>query len=67
MVGWLIVEELGDQIEGLIAKPQPVEDHRFDGFAHGEVTHFRILLGGLVDNVANAKFVEHACDKTKMV
>src|SRR5688500_15065626 len=53
-VGGLILEEHGNQIEGLIDKAQAVEDHGFDGFSHGQVTSLRVLLGGLIQAVANA-------------
>src|SRR5262245_22047832 len=60
-------EESGDDVERLIDEPQAIEHHRFDGFPHGEVSHFRVLTGRLVDDVTNAKFVEHACDKAEVI
>jgi hypothetical protein len=58
--GRLVLEEARHEGERLVDTPQFIEPHRFDRFTHGEVPQFRILLGGLVDNVANAEFVEHA-------
>ena len=66
-VGGLILEEPRDQIECLIDKPQTVEHHRLDRLAHGEVSHFRVLVGGLINDVPKAKFVEHASDKAEVV
>jgi hypothetical protein len=51
----------------LIDKPQAIEHHRFDGLPDGEVPHFRVVVGGAVENVANAEFLEHARDKAEMV
>jgi hypothetical protein len=47
--------------------PQALEPHGFDGFTHGEVAHFRVLLGRLIDDLAHAKCVEHASDKGEVV
>jgi len=62
-----MVEESGDQVEGLIDTPQAIEHHGFDGFTHGEVAHFRVLLGRLIDDLAHAQFVEHASDKAEVI
>jgi hypothetical protein len=35
--------------------------------ASGEVPHFRVLLGRLIEDVANAECVEHASDKAEVV
>jgi hypothetical protein len=51
----------------LIDTPQSIEHHRFDGFTYGEVPQFRVLWRGVVDDVANADFVEHASDKAEVV
>jgi hypothetical protein len=45
-------------------KAQAVEDHGFDGFSHRQVSRLRVLVGGLIQDVANAEFVEHAGDQT---
>jgi hypothetical protein len=55
----LILEEHGHQIEGVIDKAQTVEDHGFDGFSHDQVSRLRVLLGGLIQDVADAQLVEH--------
>lgn len=65
--GWLMVEEPGDQGERVMDKPQTIEHHRFHGFTHCEVPHFRVLVGGLVEDVANAEFVAHPSDKSQVV
>ena len=66
-VGGLILEEPRDEGARLIDKPQAIEPHRFDGFTHGEVPHFRVLLGGLVDDVANAEFFKHTCNEAEVI
>jgi hypothetical protein len=65
--GGLILEEPGDEGEGLVDKPQAIEPHRFDGLTRGEVPHFRVVLGRAIDDVANAELVEHASDKAEVV
>jgi hypothetical protein len=51
----------------LIDTPQAIAHHRFDGFPHGEVAHFRVVLGRLSEDVAKAEFVEHASNKAEVV
>jgi hypothetical protein len=65
--GGLILKKPGDKVERLIDSPQAIEHHRFDGFPDSEVPHFRILVGGVIEDVANAEFVEHASDKAEVV
>ena len=65
--GGLMLEEPGDEGEGLVEKPQAIEHHRFDGLTRGEVPHFRVLLGRSIDDVANAELVEHTSDKAEVV
>jgi hypothetical protein len=62
-----MMEESGDKVERLIDTPQAIEHHRFDGFPHGAVSHLRVLARGLVNDVANAKFVEHASHKAEVI
>src|SRR2546421_6196802 len=61
--GGLLLEEPGDEVEGLIDKPQAIEHHGFDRLPYREVPHFGVLVGGLIEGVANAEFVKHARDK----
>jgi hypothetical protein len=51
-------------MEGLMYKAQAVEDPGFDSFSHRQVSGLRVLLGGLVQDVADAQLVEHAGDQT---
>jgi hypothetical protein len=67
LVGGLIMKESGDQVERLIDKSQAIAHHGFDGFTHGEVAHFRVLWGRLIDALAYAEFVAHASDKAEVV
>ena len=66
-VGGFILEKPGDEVEGLSDQPSAIEHHGFDGFPHGEVPQFRVLVGGLVDHVAHAECVEHASHKAEVV
>jgi hypothetical protein len=61
------LEKPGDEVERLINKPQAIEPHRFDGFTHGEVPQFRVLVRGSVDDGAQAAGVEHASHKAEVV
>ena len=65
--GGLILKEPGDEVERVIEKSQAIEHHGFDGFPHGEVSHFRVLVGRSIEDVANAKLVEHARDEAEVV
>ncbi len=65
--GGLMVEQTGDQIQGVVDKPQPLEDHRFDGLPDGEVPHCWVLLRCLIQNVTNAACIEHASDKAEVL
>ena len=65
--GGRIMEEPGHQGERVMDTPQASAPQRFDGFPHREVPHFRVLLGGVVEDVAKAACVEHPSDKTEVV
>ena len=62
-----MLEEPGDEREGVVDTPQAIEPHRFDGFTHGEITPCRMLVGGLIEDVAHAECVTHARDKPQMI
>jgi hypothetical protein len=61
------VEESGDQIQGLIDQPQPIEYHGFDRLTYGEVSHCRVLLGRLIEDGTKAECIEHTSDKAEVV
>jgi len=65
--GWRILEKPGDQGEGVIDKAQAVQHHGFDGFTGRHVTPCRVLLGGLINDVADAEFVKHAGHEAEMI
>ena len=48
-------------------KAQTVEEYGFDGFSHGQVTGLRVLLGRLLQDVANVQFVELPGDQTSVI
>lgn len=65
--GRLMMEKLGYQVEGLLDKAQAVKHHRLDGMACRHPTHLGVLLRRSVNDVTNAEFVKHACDKAQMI
>ena len=63
----LIVEKMGDEGELVMDKTQPVEHHGFDRMAGGHNPHFRVLLGGSINDFSDAEFFKHARDKAKVL
>ena len=63
----LIVEKMGHEVELLVDEAQAVQDHSFDRMAYSDQTHFRILLGRLINDLGNAQFFKHACDKAQVI
>ena len=63
----LIVEESGNQRERLIDKPQAIEHHGFDRLTYREVAHFRVVVSGLVDDVAKTESCKHASYKPERI
>jgi hypothetical protein len=61
------VEKARHEVERVVDKPQAIEHHGFDSFPHGEIPQFRILVGGVIEDVANAEFVKHPRDKPQMI
>ena len=53
--------------EGLVHTAEPMEDHRFDGVAHGDKPGLRVLRCRPVTPVANAACVEHPCHTPQMI
>jgi hypothetical protein len=62
-----MLEERGNEGERLLDTPQAIAHHRFDGFPNGQVTHCRVLLGGVIQGVTDAECVEHASDKAELI
>ena len=62
-----ILKKHRDEVELLVHKAEPMEDHRFDGAAHGDDAGLRCVLHGPVQYVTNAKFVKHPGHETEMV
>jgi hypothetical protein len=65
--GRVILEKPRHQVQLLVHKAEAVEDHRVDGMAGGDEAHLRVLLGRLVNDFSDAKFVKHACDEAQMI
>ena len=63
--GGRVLEEAGHQGERLVDQPSSMEHPRVDRFTHGQVPHVWMLLGSVVDHVANTEFVEHAATRPR--
>ena len=63
----LILEKKGDEVELLVDKAEPIEHHGFDCMAGGHNPHFRVLLGGSINDVSDAEFFKHARDQTQVI
>ena len=50
----------------MIDTSQSIQYHRLDGFTRREIAYFRVLVGSLVNDIANAEFIEHACDQAEV-
>jgi hypothetical protein len=62
-----VLKKHGHEIELLVHKAAPLEDHRFDGAAHGDNAGLRRVLQHPVEYVANTKFVKHPGYETEMI
>src|SRR5262249_20263622 len=63
----LILEKMGHEVELLVDKTQTVEHHGFDRMAGGYNPHFRVLLGGSINDFSDAEFFKHARDQTQVI
>ena len=63
----LILEKMWDEVELLVEKAQAVEHHGLDRMAGGHNPHFRVLLGGFINDLGDAEFFKHARDKAKVI
>ena len=51
----------------MVDKPKTITHYRFDGLTHREIPHFWVLLGGVIEDIANGEFVKHASDQAEVV
>src|SRR5215475_2603382 len=65
--GRFILEKVGHQVQLLIHKAEPIEDHRRDRLACGHETHFWVLLDRFINDFSNAECVQHARDKAQVI
>jgi hypothetical protein len=63
----LVLEKMGDEVELLVEKAPAIEHHSFDRMASGDNPHFRVLLGGFINDLRDAEFFKHACDQTQVI
>ena len=62
-----MLEKMGYEGELLVDKTETVEHHSFDGMASRHKAHGRVLLRRLVNDLGDAEFFKHACDKAQMI
>ena len=62
-----ILEKMGDEVELLVDKTETVEHQSFDCMASRHNAHCRVLLRRLVNDLGDAEFFKHACDKAKVI
>jgi hypothetical protein len=60
-----MVEKMGHEGELLIEKAEAVAHPRFDRMAGGHNPHGRVLLGGSINDVSDAKCFKHSGDQTQ--
>ena len=60
-------EKMGHEGERVVEKAQTVEHHGFDRMASRHNAPCRVLLRRLVDDLGDAEFFTHACDKAKVI
>jgi hypothetical protein len=63
----LNVEKMGHEVELLIEKAQTVQDHGFDRMAYSHNPHFRVLLGGSINDLSDAEFFKHPRDQAQVI
>jgi len=66
-VGWFVLNNQRHEIPWLLHKTQAVEDHSLDGVAHGDQAILWVLLRGVVNDRANATFIEHPGYQAEMI
>ena len=65
--GRLVRKEARREVEHLVDQPQASEHHCLDGFTLGAASRVRVLVRGVVEDVAYAELVEHASHKAEVV
>jgi hypothetical protein len=63
----LMLEKMRNEVELVVNKAQTVEHHGFDRMASGDNPHFRVLLGGSINDFRDAEFFKHARDQTQVI
>jgi hypothetical protein len=63
----LILAQPRHQGAWLVSQAEAVEDRRVDGTAGGDKVPLRVVLGRVVDDFSEAKFVKQACDEAPMI
>ena len=58
---------MGYEVELLVEKAQAIEPHGFDRMAGGHNTHFRVLLGRLINDLGDAEFFKHPRDQPQVI
>jgi hypothetical protein len=65
--GRWMVDKVRDEGQWVVHTAETVEDHRLDGLPGRHEAHGRILLGRLVNDLAQTECFKHASDKAKVI
>jgi hypothetical protein len=66
-LGRLVAEELGHQVQAPVGEARAVEDHRFEGLTDADLALGEVLRDHLIDQLANAEFIEHPRDQAEVL
>jgi hypothetical protein len=61
------VKKMGDEVELVVDKTQPVKHHGLDRMTCGHNPHFRVLLCRCINDLGDAEFFKHARDQTQVI
>jgi hypothetical protein len=62
-----MLEKMGHEGELWVEKAQTIEHHGFDRMPSGHNPHFRVLLGGSLNDFRDAEFCKHPRDQAQVI
>jgi hypothetical protein len=62
-----MLEKMGHEVELWVEKAQTIEHHGFDRMPSGHNPHFRVLLGGSLNDFRDAEFCKHPRDQAQVI
>jgi hypothetical protein len=65
--GWFMLEKVRDPVAWLVDQAKPVGHPRFARRPRCDDTHFRVLVGRLVNDVAHPELVKHRGRESQMI